>query len=84
MYIKKKAYEERELSKKVIILKKKTKRREKKTSTAKFLKELYEELQSYLEKIKDPVTTGKAIQCTADIFPDISLILIEFDNCLPC
>ena len=53
-------------------------------SAAKFLKELYEELQSYLEKIEDPVTTGKAIQCTVDIFPDISLILIEFDSCLPC
>lgn len=43
--------------------------------TAKCLKELHEERLPYLERAKDPLTEGKAIECKSDIFPDISLIL---------
>ena len=79
---KKKAYEENEASKKVNILTGKIRDREKKKKcTAKCLKELQEELNLYLEKVKNPVTIEKAIECTRDIFPDISLILNLMSIC---
>ena len=65
------------LPKKVDMLKVKIKKRKTKEKkfTAKCLKELHEERLSYLERAKDPLTIGKAIEFKSDIFPGISLIL---------
>ena len=62
-------------------MKEKIEERKFKKCTTKCPKELLEDLQSCLEKVKDPVTIGKAIQCTADIFPYIFLILNLISIC---
>lgn len=71
--IKKKAYKGGETFKKVNILKENIKDRKEKNCRAKCLKELHELLQPFLEKVKNPVSIE--IECTADIFTGIYLIL---------
>ena len=70
--IKKKAYKGG-TSKKVNILKENIKDRKEKNCRAKYLMELQELLQPFLEKVKNPVSIE--IECTADIFTCIYLIL---------